>query len=206
MLFNSHSLLVLSHLREKIYRGINIIYNGTNGNNYINNIDIDKISINFIFKNTYINKVVFYSFLLLMEKLTLSKFQFLTMKNTIADFNIKKGLISGASYLLRGHRKERFIHMLANYSLKKTNQSIVLSTDKLLARKNLSDLIGTERINFGLKKFLFHGIFSSNDTDYDFFYPLINKYVNGMNIHLYFNLRHFLVNRLLMSHHSISIY
>ena len=206
MLLDGHSLLVTSHLREKIYKGINIIFGITNGNNYINDIKIDKININFIFKNTYINKVVFYSFLLLMEKLTLSKFQFLRMKNTIADFNIKKGLISGASYLLRGYKKDRFIYMLANYSLKKTNQNIILSTDELLGRKKLYDIIGTERINFGLKKFLFHGIFSSNDTDYDFFYPLINKYINGMNIHLYFNLRNFLVNRLLMSHHSISIY
>jgi len=206
MLFNYNSFVINSHIREKIYKGINIIYDVTNYSKYIDNLKIEKINIIFLLKNTFINKKIFYSFLLLMEKLTLSKFKFLKMRNTIADFNIKKGLIGGASYLLRGYRKDRFMHMLTNYSLKKTNHSIVLCADELLNGKYLDDINYSERIDFGLKKFLFHGVFSSNDTDYDFFYPIINKYINGMHIHLYFNLRNFLVNRLLLSHYGISIY
>lgn len=203
MLFDYYSLLVSTHLREKIYKGIVIMQEDGEDNV---DIELNEIEINFIFKNSYVNKAVFYSFLLLMEKLTLSEFKFLRMKKTIADFNIKKGLISGASYSVRGYNKNRFMHMLTNYSLKKMNQNIILNVDDLLAKKSLIDLVHTERINFGLKKILFHGIFSSNDTDYDFFYPILSKYTNGMNINLHFSLRNFLVNKLLLSHHNINIF
>lgn len=206
MLFDHHSLLVTSHIREKIHKGINIMQEISGSNDYLLNIELNEINIDFIFKNLYVNKAIFYSFLLLMEKLTLSKFKFLKMKNTIADFNVKKGLIGGASYLICGYNKNRFMYMLTNYSLKKMNKNIILSVDDLLAKKSLIDLVHNNRITFGLKKILFHGIFSANDTDYDFFYPILNKYINGMNINLCFSLRNFLVNKLLLSHHNINIF
>lgn len=205
-----------SNIKEKLYKGIKIIYSNIEFKQYKYFFNIDSINITFLFKNIYWHRLLFYSCLLLLEKLTLSKFRFLKIKKAVTNFNTKEGLVIGASYWLRNYKKDRFMHMFTNYSLKKLNYNFMLTpkdihTNTMLKHNNLYNITEIESylnrntINIGLRKFLFNSIFSSSSIDYDFFLPLYQQYIAGMNINLYFIYRNLLVNRLILSHYNINI-
>lgn len=216
MLYDINSLLRSTNIKEKIYKGIKIIYFNSKPRQYKYYFNIDSININFLFKNMYWHRLLFYACLILLEKLTLSRFKFLKIKKSVTNFNTREGLITGASYWLRNYKKDRFIHIFTNYFFKKLNYNFILTPkehhiNNIIKYKNYYEIPEMElyfnrnAINIGFRKFLFNSIFSSNDIDYEFFLPIYQQYMSGMNINLYFNYRSLLVNRLILSHHNINI-
>src|SRR5690554_2193393 len=136
MLLNPYSYIISSNIKEKLYKGISTLY-GISKSKNIFFFDVAKIEINYTLNNILQNRVVFYTFLLLMEKLSLVRHKFISMKKTIASFNIRKGLVAGASYSMYSYKKDRFLHMFVNYSLNKLNSNFILNISDLLHEKSL---------------------------------------------------------------------
>jgi hypothetical protein len=194
-----------SIIREKVYKGLPSISPILISNSYnlsLSSLDINTVRIIFLLSNSAINKSIFFALLLLLEKITLNTFRFITTKKAIANFNIKKQLSFGAIYTLTNKYKDQFIRMFSNYSLKKLENNIIFfDTNNTYVKYAFNK----KTLGFGLQQVLFNILFTLNSTDYDLFAPLFENMVYGVHIYFYTHFRNYFINRLILSQYNIVI-
>lgn len=167
-----------------------------------NEIIFKKIKINFTLKNNFSNKVMFYTNLILLEKLCGQKLQFVYSTEHNQNFNIRKGTKIGCTLTLRNKKIEMFLFLLLTYSLRKLNifQSLSFSKQSLMKLQNRV----TSHMYFSLKKILFFLTLSSH-IDWDQFSYIYDESIYGVDLQFQTNYINPYINRLLLSHYGLLI-
>lgn len=198
MLFNYYQdITQSSQIREKFHKFLNW------DSEVPFNFSFNEVRIFFLLKNTFQNRTLFLAFLIVLEKITDSNFRFISAKNTIVGFNLRKDIVFGACYTLRHFKKSQFLNFFIDYSLKKINKYVVFCSEK---NNNYYLQFMNNSIQFGFKKLLSNAPFVLNDLDYDFLAPLFEQSSYGVYFHFHSHYRYYLINRLIFSHYGISIF
>lgn len=199
MFYNYANLINGSHLREKLYKGLETLSFKDSYNCW----SINEIKLMFLLSNTLINKSIFLALLVLLEKVTLTNFSFVLSKKTIANFNIKKKLKIGAIFTIRGFEKDQFLRTFKLYSLHKIHNSPVFYSKE---NKNFKISLSNQNISLGIQQILFLGGISINNPDYILIYSLFENLSYGLHIYFYSMFRNFYLNRLILSQYGITIF
>lgn len=197
MFFNYSNFILNSSVREKLYKALTYVQGE---DSMLTCWSIQEVKILFLLSNSLSNKYIFFSLLLLLEKLTLNNFSFVLSKNTIANFNVKKNLKVGALVTMRSFNKDQFLKLFFNYSLKKLGNQVIYYNRGLKCFNMNASLMA-----FGLQKVLFQGPISLNRQDYDLFSVFFENMVYGINIYFFSFFRNYFINRLILSQYGIIV-
>lgn len=180
---------------EKLYHIVN-----ANQNTYF---DITKVILTFTLKNTAANKVIFFSNMILLEKIIGQKLCFVRSSEQNQNFNIRKGTKLGCILTLRGDRLHRFLLLFFTYSVRKLNLFYKLAYNKSTLNKLSNKLYAT--YNYSLKKILFF-LTISNSIDWDNFSYIYDEVIYGLDISFFtkYNNNPY-INRLILSHYGLGI-
>lgn len=168
----------------------------------INQYKLKKLKLSFTLKNNSNNKIMFFTHLLLLEKLIGQKLEFVTSTEHNQNFNIRKGTKLGCSVTVRSNRLFNFLFLLLTYSIRKLNLFYTLSFSKSTLNR-LHKKIYTH-LAFSLKKILFFYTISSH-VDWDNFSYLYDETSYGLDLQIKTNYINPYINRLLLSHYGLII-
>jgi hypothetical protein len=165
--------------------------------------DITKVILTFTLKNTPANKVIFFSNMILLEKIIGQKLCFVRSSEHNQNFNIRKGTKLGCKLTLRGDQLHRFLLLFFTYSVRKLNLFYKLAYSKSMLNKLNNKLYTT--YNYSLKKILFF-LTISNSTDWDNFSYIYDEVIYGLDISFFtkYNNNPY-INRLILSHYGLGI-
>lgn len=182
------------HLNEKL----NLC--NTSNNNNISTFNVNTLKINFTLKNTSNNKIMFFTHLILIEKMVGQKLKFVYSTEHNQNFNIRKGTILGCTVTLTNKKVIDFLFLFVTYSLRKLN---VLNS-LVYAKPNLSKIKKKiyNNLNFSLNKILFFFTLSSH-IDWDNFSYIYNETTYGLDFQLQTNFINPFINKLILSHYGL---
>lgn len=166
----------------------------------INTFDINKLKINFTLKNTSNNKIMFFTHLLLIEKIVGQKLKFVYSTEHNQNFNIRKGTILGCTATLTNKKIVSFLFLFVTYSLRKLNILNSLAYSKLNVTKIKKKIYNN--LNFSLKKILFFFTLSSH-IDWDNFSYIYNETTYGLDLQFKTNYINPFINKLILSHYGL---
>ena len=92
--------------------------------------DIKKLKVNFTLKNTSNNKIIFFTHLIILEKIIGQKLKFVHSTEHNQNFNIRKGTILGCTSTITSKKIINFLFLFTNYSITKLNALNALSYSK----------------------------------------------------------------------------
>jgi ribosomal protein L5 len=182
------------HLNEKLN-----LCNTLNNNN-TSTFNVNTLKINFTLKNTSNNKIMFFTHLILIEKMVGQKLKFVYSTEHNQNFNIRKGTILGCTVTLTNKKVIDFLFLFVTYSLRKLN----LLNSLVYAKPNLSKIKKKiyNNLNFSLNKILFFFTLSSH-IDWDNFSYIYNETTYGLDFQLQTNFINPFINRLILSHYGL---
>lgn len=183
------------HLNEKL-NNINRLVN----KNKINLFNFKNLRINFTLKNTSSNKLIFFTHLILIEKIIGQKLKFVYSTEHNQNFNIRKGTILGCTTTLTNTKINDFLFLFVTYSLRKLTLLSSLSNTKGSLSKIKNKIYSN--IHFSIKKILFFFTLSTH-IDWDNFSYIYNETSYGLDIQLNTNYINPCINMLILSHYGL---
>lgn len=162
--------------------------------------DIKKLKVNFTLKNTSNNKIIFFTHLIILEKIIGQKLKFVHSTEHNQNFNIRKGTILGCTSTITSKKIINFLFLFTNYSITKLNALNALSYSKSPLVKLKKKIYN--HLNFSINKILFFFTLSSH-IDWDNFSYIYNDTSYGIDVQLQTNYINPFINKLILSHYGI---
>lgn len=166
----------------------------------LSDFNINKVKINFTLKNTSNNKIIFFTHLLILEKIIGQKLKFVYSTEHNQNFNIRKGTILGCTSTITNKNIINFLFLFTNYSITKLNIINTLSYSKSALVRIKKKIYN--HLNFSIKKILFFFTLISH-IDWDSFSYIYNDTSYGLDLQVKTNFINPFINKLILSHYGL---
>jgi len=183
------------HHTEKLYTLVNVNYN--------KRFDVSKVILSFTLKNVPSNKIIFFSNMILLEKIIGQKLCFVKSREHNQNFNIRKGTKLGCKLTLREDQLHRLLLLFFTYSIRKLNLFYKLAYTKTTLAK-LNNKVYSHYY-YSLKKILFF-LTVCTTIDWDHFSYVYDEVIYGLDIAFFTNYNNNpYITRLILSHYGLGV-